>query len=55
MHIYTVKLLVSSPNGQRGTLTKYFDGTSSWEALQKAIDEVKAIGFPEVHNIQIDK
>lgn len=51
--MYIIKLTVSSPDGALGDLTKSFDAASSWEALQKAIDEVKNLGFPEIHDIQI--
>lgn len=53
MNSYVVILTVTSPEGTVGTLTKSIDAVSTWEALQKAIDEVKGIGFAAIHCIEI--
>ena len=55
MIIYTIEMTVSDRDGKMGSLTKQFQAWTSWEALQQCINEVKLIGFPVVHDIQINK
>lgn len=54
MNRYSVKLTVSDRSMNKGDLIKNFNAFSSWEALQLAIDEVKEIGFPVVHDIKVN-